>query len=173
MEVQSLTPVRESVEVQAARHPDLRDVFLCHAWDDRQGAAKELHDLLEAAGTSHAVAVEVGRVVERAPRTSRWRVDEMRVAGGADRDCEIELKLTNYTVIESDLQGRSGPPPAAIAQKLTSIPNFVWAAQSVEAVKAKFAQGYQDIAASGASDDEQDAARDQLDAAQAAALKGR
>jgi hypothetical protein len=50
MEVQSLTPVRESVEVQAARHPDLRDVFLCHAWDDRQGAAKELHDLLEAAG---------------------------------------------------------------------------------------------------------------------------
>ncbi|WP_231580081.1 toll/interleukin-1 receptor domain-containing protein [Pseudorhodobacter wandonensis] len=27
---------------------DLRDVFLCHAWDDRQGAAKELHDFLEA-----------------------------------------------------------------------------------------------------------------------------
>lgn len=50
LEVQSLTPIRESVEVQAARHPDRRDVFLCHAWDDRQGAAKELHDLLEAAG---------------------------------------------------------------------------------------------------------------------------
>ncbi|MGQ9447343.1 toll/interleukin-1 receptor domain-containing protein, partial [Xanthomonas citri] len=49
-EVQSLTPVREAVEVQVARHPDKRDVFLCHAWDDRQGAAKELHDLLEAAG---------------------------------------------------------------------------------------------------------------------------
>ena len=28
--------------------PDLRDVFLCHAWDDRAGAAKELHDLLES-----------------------------------------------------------------------------------------------------------------------------
>lgn len=27
---------------------DLRDVFLCHAWDDRAGAAKELHDLLES-----------------------------------------------------------------------------------------------------------------------------
>ena len=25
-------------------------MFLCHAWDDRQGAARELHDLLEAAG---------------------------------------------------------------------------------------------------------------------------
>ncbi|MCX2584129.1 toll/interleukin-1 receptor domain-containing protein, partial [Pedobacter sp. MR22-3] len=32
--------------------PDLRDVFLCHAWDDRKGAAKELHDLLESNGVS-------------------------------------------------------------------------------------------------------------------------
>ncbi len=46
-EVRALTPIRESVEKQAAL--DLRDVFLCHAWDDRLGAAKELHDLLEAA----------------------------------------------------------------------------------------------------------------------------
>ncbi len=37
---------RESIEKQASL--DRRDVFLCHAWDDRQGAAKELHDLLEA-----------------------------------------------------------------------------------------------------------------------------
>lgn len=49
-EVQALTPVRENVEDLAATQPDLRDVFLCHAWDDRQGSAKELHDLLEARG---------------------------------------------------------------------------------------------------------------------------
>ncbi len=49
-QVQSLTPVRENVENLAASQPDLRDVFLCHAWDDRQGSAKELHDLLEALG---------------------------------------------------------------------------------------------------------------------------
>ncbi|WP_347337624.1 toll/interleukin-1 receptor domain-containing protein [Bradyrhizobium sacchari] len=48
-EVQTLTPIRETVEKQAPR-PDLRDIFLCHAWDDRQGAAKQLHDLLEACG---------------------------------------------------------------------------------------------------------------------------
>lgn len=30
--------------------PDLRDAFLCHAWDDRHGPAKELHDLLVTAG---------------------------------------------------------------------------------------------------------------------------
>ena len=27
-------------------------MFLCHAWDDRKGPAKELHDLLEAKGVS-------------------------------------------------------------------------------------------------------------------------
>jgi hypothetical protein len=48
--VASLTPVREAVEKESAAKPDLRDCFLCHAWDDRQGAAKELHGLLEAAG---------------------------------------------------------------------------------------------------------------------------
>jgi hypothetical protein len=49
-QVQSLTPVRQTVETRAAEQPDLRDVFLCHAWDDRQGPAKELHELLVAAG---------------------------------------------------------------------------------------------------------------------------
>lgn len=49
-QVQSLTPIRQTVETRAAEQPDLRDVFLCHAWDDRQGVAKELHDLLVAAG---------------------------------------------------------------------------------------------------------------------------
>jgi hypothetical protein len=47
-EVRALTPIRESVEKQASL--DLRDVFLCHAWDDRQEAAKRLHDLLESLG---------------------------------------------------------------------------------------------------------------------------
>lgn len=49
-QIASLTPVREAVEAETAARPDLRDCFLCHAWDDRQGAAKQLHDLLEAAG---------------------------------------------------------------------------------------------------------------------------
>ena len=50
-QVLALTPIRNSVEALATQ-PDLRDVFLCHAWDDRQGAAKELHDLLESLGVS-------------------------------------------------------------------------------------------------------------------------
>lgn len=50
-EVRALTPIRQTVE-NRADIPDLRDVFLCHAWDDRQGDAKDLHDLLEARGVS-------------------------------------------------------------------------------------------------------------------------
>lgn len=48
-EVRALTPIRETVEKRASL-PELRDVFLCHAWDDRSGAAKELNDLLESRG---------------------------------------------------------------------------------------------------------------------------
>src|SRR5260221_14176300 len=50
-EVRTLTPVRENVEKRTSL-PDPRDVFLCHAWDDRGGAAKELHDLLVSRGVS-------------------------------------------------------------------------------------------------------------------------
>lgn len=50
-EVRALTPIRETVERRAPL-PDLRHIFLCHAWDDRQGAAKELNDLLTEQGVS-------------------------------------------------------------------------------------------------------------------------
>jgi len=51
-EIRALTPIRNNVEILANEKPDLRDVFLCHAWDDRKGIAKELHDLLESRGVS-------------------------------------------------------------------------------------------------------------------------
>jgi hypothetical protein len=48
-EERTLTPVRRAVEAQApSSYPERRDLFLCHAWDDRAGVAKELHDLLES-----------------------------------------------------------------------------------------------------------------------------
>ena len=50
-EVRALTPIRDTVEKRASL-PDLRHIFLCHAWDDREKVAKELHDLLVARGVS-------------------------------------------------------------------------------------------------------------------------
>ena len=50
-EVRTLTPYRRTVELRG-HQPELRDLFLCHAWDDRRGVATELHDLLVAEGVS-------------------------------------------------------------------------------------------------------------------------
>lgn len=50
-EVRALTPIRNTVEKRSVL-PDLRHVFLCHAWDDRQGVAKNLYDLLIANNVS-------------------------------------------------------------------------------------------------------------------------
>ena len=50
-EIKTLTPIHENA-VRRATIPDLRDVFLCHAWDDRNTTAQQLHDLLEAKGVS-------------------------------------------------------------------------------------------------------------------------
>lgn len=50
-EIRTLTPIRENVE-KRINVLDLRDVFLCHAWDDRKDAAKDLHDLLESNGVT-------------------------------------------------------------------------------------------------------------------------
>jgi hypothetical protein len=49
-EERTLGAVATEAERQAAAHPERRDVFLCHAWEDRRGVAKELHDLLERFG---------------------------------------------------------------------------------------------------------------------------
>ena len=50
-QVRALTPYRRTVESRG-QQPELRDLFLCHAWDDRRGVATELNDLLEAEGLS-------------------------------------------------------------------------------------------------------------------------
>jgi TIR domain len=50
-QVRALTPYRRTVESRG-QQPELRDLFLCHAWDDRRGVATELNDLLEAVGVS-------------------------------------------------------------------------------------------------------------------------
>lgn len=50
-EVRALEPIRVTVEKRAPL-PDLRQIFLCHAWVDRQGVAKELYDLLVAQNVS-------------------------------------------------------------------------------------------------------------------------
>lgn len=51
-EWRTFEPVVRAAQVVARTYPDRRDVFLCHAWDDRQGAAKELFELLRSHGAT-------------------------------------------------------------------------------------------------------------------------
>lgn len=50
-QINTLTPVRNNI-IKQAKTPEKYDLFLCHAWDDRKGAAKELCDKLTAKGIS-------------------------------------------------------------------------------------------------------------------------
>lgn len=50
-EIRTLTPIHETI-VERSTIPDVRDVFLCHAWNDRKGAAKDLCNQLELNGVS-------------------------------------------------------------------------------------------------------------------------
>ena len=104
-EVRALTPVRENYEKRAIL-PELRDVFLCHAWDDRGGAAKDLHDLLESQGVSVWFSekdVPLGsallREIDRGLAKSRIGVvlvtpaflDRLRGEGIADKELSVLL----------------------------------------------------------------------------------
>ncbi len=77
-QVQSLMPVRDAVERVALQQPDLRDCFLCHAWPDRQGAAKDLDDALKGAGVKTwfseldlGLGVPMMRAIDRGLANSR------------------------------------------------------------------------------------------------------
>lgn len=49
-EERTFEPLARQAEAVARTYPDRRDIFLCHAWADRQGAARELCDLLTSYG---------------------------------------------------------------------------------------------------------------------------
>ena len=51
-EWRAIEPYAERAAEQARTYPDRRDLFLCHAWDDRQGSAAELHRQLKANGAT-------------------------------------------------------------------------------------------------------------------------
>ena len=48
-QIATLTPVRQNI-LKQPKTPEKYDLFLCHAWDDRKGVAKELCDKLTALG---------------------------------------------------------------------------------------------------------------------------
>ena len=115
-EVRALTPVRAVIETQTPPH-DPRDVFLCHAWDDRAGAAKELHDLLEAKNVSVwfsekdvALGTSLMREIDKGLAKSRIGIvlvtpmflDRLRGEGVADKELSALLSTDKLIPIVHD-----------------------------------------------------------------------
>lgn len=48
VEWRSIEPLARQAAEQARQHPERRDLFLCHAWEDRNGCATVLYDLLKS-----------------------------------------------------------------------------------------------------------------------------
>ncbi|SIS23022.1 TIR domain-containing protein [Williamsia sterculiae] len=51
-EWRTIEPVTRVAERQAREHPERRDLFLCHAWEDRSECANDLYNLLIANGAT-------------------------------------------------------------------------------------------------------------------------
>lgn len=51
-EWRSIEPLARKAVEQAREHPERRDLFLCHAWDDREGSASALYDCLQSSGAT-------------------------------------------------------------------------------------------------------------------------
>lgn len=51
-EWRTVEPFTRKASAQAQTHPERRDLFLCHAWDDRESSAKELYGHLKTNGAS-------------------------------------------------------------------------------------------------------------------------
>lgn len=103
----TLAPVRRAVEhVPLSSPPDRRDLFLCHAWDDRTGVARELNDSLESLGvTVWFSEKDVGlgtpllREIDRGLRVSRASIvlvtpallERLQAQGIADKELSALL----------------------------------------------------------------------------------
>lgn len=77
-EWRSIGPFNRKAAEQAQAHPERRDLFLCHAWDDREGSAADLYRHLKSNGATVwfseedvALGTLLIREIDRGLRNSR------------------------------------------------------------------------------------------------------
>lgn len=87
-EWRAVEPYVEKAAEQARTHPDRRDLFLCHAWDDRQGSAADLHRQSKANGAS------VWFSEEDIPLGSLMTREIDKGLRSSDRDCAGDTRAT-------------------------------------------------------------------------------
>ena len=130
----------------------------------REGMAR----LLEASGVAPTVAQQFGQLLTSVPRLSKFRVDELHVAGGDKQDVELTFKLVNFVQIVGDLQDPEAAR-AAFERLASGVADLALA--TLDEVKAAFVEGYK--ALETMSEEAEAGARAQLDALWRQAMRGR
>jgi len=151
-QVRAFEPVRENVESLATSQPDLRDVFLCHAWDDRQGSAKELNDLLEARGVKVwfsekdlGLGVPMMRAIDKGLVNSRVGIvlvtpsmlSRLKAEGVADKELSALLRRERLVPV---IHGTTYEELEKVSLLLASRAGLNTAEESLADVAAKLAE---------------------------------
>lgn len=150
-EWRSIEPLARKAEEQARQHPERRDLFLCHAWEDRNGCATELYDLLKSnAATVWFSERDVGlgkpllREIDRGLATARIGIvlvtpallSSLSAEGIADK--ELSALLATDRVIPV-AHGTSFEALRDVSPMLASRSGLDTAESSLEEVAAKVA----------------------------------
>lgn len=151
-QVQSLTPIRETVEARAASRPDLRDCFLCHAWGDRRESAKDFNDLLVAAGVKVWFSeIDLGpgvmmmRAIDKGLANSRIGLvfvtpnflERIQREGVAERELSA---LLNRNLLVPILHGTTFEKLLDVSPLLASRSGFNTSEDSMSVIAAKIAE---------------------------------
>jgi hypothetical protein len=135
VEWRSIEPLARQAEEQARQHPERRDLFLCHAWEDRNGCATELYDLLK----SNAATVWFS---ERDVRLGKPLLREIALlsslAAEGIADKELSVLLATDRVIPV-AHGTTFDALRDVSPMLASRSGLDTAASSLEEVAAKLA----------------------------------
>lgn len=136
-------------------------------------SAASMATLLMSAGVPEDAAKTIGAVLERVPRLSAFRVDELHVSGGHQSDTEITLRLVNFTQIVDDTQQKEeGVDIGAFVKALGGQIEELQAA-TMAVVDSVFESARKKIAEMSTNEQVASEAQTELDALQAKAMEGR
>lgn len=146
-----IAPFAEKAAEQAHANPDRRDLFLCHAWPDRQGSAAELYDALKSNGATVwfseqdlALGTLMIREIDRGLRNSRVGIvlvtpallTSLESEGVAEK--ELAVLLSTRRVIPV-LHGVTFDELSDVSVMLASHSGLSTKEESLDAVAAKIA----------------------------------
>ena len=151
VEWRSIEPLARQADEQARQHPERRDLFLCHAWEDRNGCATELYDLLKSNAATVWFSerdVRLGkpllREIDKGLATSRIGLvlvtpallNSLAAEGIADKELSVLLATDRVIPVA---HGTTFDALRDVSPMLASRSGLDTAESSLEAVAAKLA----------------------------------